>query len=83
MSMPCKEFESQIERAQEAVKTLQEKLNSVRQHLDTNPDDALNRRELKQLTLDMKITMNELEHAQSELESCRGNKKDASRNPVL
>lgn len=77
MSIPCKEYESQIERAQEAVKILEERLYKVRYNLDKNPEDAVYRRELKQLSLDMKITMNELEHAQSELEICRSSKKTA------
>ncbi|WP_191020555.1 hypothetical protein [Flavobacterium selenitireducens] len=73
--MSCKEYELQIERAQDAVKTLEERLYKVRHNLDKNPEDAVYRRELKQLSLDMKITMNELEHAQSELELCRSSRK--------
>lgn len=71
MSIPCQEYEYQIEKAQETVKILEERLRAVRTKLDQKPEDAIFKRELKQLTLDMKITMNELEHAQTELAICR------------
>ncbi|RZJ70704.1 hypothetical protein [Flavobacterium sp.] len=71
MSTTCLDYELQVEKARETVKMLEEKLRNVRSQLDQKPEDAIFRRELKQLTLDMKITMNELEHAQGELHVCR------------
>ncbi len=71
MSITCQDYELQVEKARETVKVLEEKLTNVRTQLDHKPEDAIFRRELKQLTLDMKITMNELEHAQGELQVCR------------
>lgn len=59
----------QIKKAHETIGLLEEKLNHIQLKLQDNPDDAVFRRELKQITLDMTITLNELEHAQSELEN--------------
>jgi hypothetical protein len=50
---------------------LNERLRNLRTKLENSPEDATYRRELKQLNLDMKITMNELEHAQNSLQACR------------
>lgn len=71
MSTACQDFETQIKKVQETVTLLEERLKKVRLNLDKKPDDAIYRRELKQLNLDMKITMNELEHAQNGLECAR------------
>lgn len=75
MSTACQAYELQIENAQGALKTLENRIKEVKSKLDENPDDATYRREMKQLNLDMKITMNELEHAQNELEVCLSRKK--------
>lgn len=82
MSISCQEYELQIEKAQETVKILEERLVSVRSKLDKKPEDAVYRRELKQLNLDMKITMNELEHAQSKLENCLSKNKSNLKKAV-
>lgn len=70
MKMPYQEYEMQIKKAYETISLLEEKLNHVQLKLQKSPDDAIFRRELKQITLDMTITLNELEHAQSVLENC-------------
>ncbi|RZJ66155.1 MAG: hypothetical protein EOO50_10845 [Flavobacterium sp.] len=71
MKMPCQEYELQIRKARETIGLLEDKLQKVRQKLEKSPEDATFRRELKQITLDMTITMNELEHAKSEFENCK------------
>lgn len=69
MKMPRQEYEMQIKKAYETIGFLEDKLNKVKLKLEKNPEDATVKRELKQVTLDMTITLNELEHAQSELEN--------------
>jgi len=69
MNISCHHYEMQVERARETARILEEKLTNLRSKLDLNPEDATYRRELKQLDLDMKITMNEIEHAELQIAS--------------
>lgn len=69
--MSCQEYELQIKKARETITLLEARLEKVRSKLERSPEDATFRRELKQVTLDMTITLNELEHAESEFEICK------------
>lgn len=76
MKVPCQEYELQIRKARETIMVLETKLIHVRQKLERDPEDALLARELKQITLDMTITVNELEHAQMKYENHCNKKRD-------
>lgn len=71
MENDCHKYAQQLAKANETLRSLQTDLNNIRQTLKNNPTSAEGLRTLKQLTLDMTITLNEVEHSQYQLEQCR------------
>ena len=59
------EYQQQIQIAKETVGKLEDDLHIVRNKLQKEPLNAEYLKHLKQITLDMTITLNELEHSQS------------------
>jgi hypothetical protein len=66
----CDKYKQQVNKAKETVGELEEKLYQVRLKLQNNPTSAIYLQEIKDITLDMTITLNELEHSQSAWEKC-------------
>lgn len=62
------EYDLQAKKARAAIVKIEEKINLVKNSLFLTPECPTLRRELRNLTLDMTITINELEHAESALE---------------
>ena len=75
MNDSCQIYEQQVSKAKETVAILEDKLHEVRLKIQkSNKAEYL--QELRKITLDMTITLNELEHCQYNLEQCiKQNKK--------
>ena len=71
MENVCQKYVLQIVKAKETLGTLEEDLHNIRIQLKNNPNHSNLLKELKQVTLDMTITLNELEHSQHMLEECQ------------
>jgi len=71
MENSCDRYVLQVKKAKETVAILENELHQIRLKLKNNPMDANFLRELKRVTLDMTITLNELEHSQSMLDDCK------------
>jgi len=70
MELPPTEYEVQLKAAKQTITLLEDRLYAVKRNLEKDPNNTAFHRELKNLTLDMTITINELEHAESALERC-------------
>lgn len=68
MVMSLAEYEMQAKIVKETIIILESKMNKVRSHLRLNADCTMLKRELRELTLDMTITINELEQTENALE---------------
>lgn len=71
MENVCHKYVLQVVKAKEMLGTLEEELHDIRLKLKTNPAHADHLKELKKITLDMTITLNELEHCQYKLDECQ------------
>lgn len=70
MENVCHKYMLQIQKVRETIDYLENELDRIRKKLKDSPNHSDSLRELKQRTLDMTITLNELEHCQSMLEDC-------------
>ena len=61
-------YELQMSSAKETMGALEKKLHQVRLHLKNNPDDAMQNKIFREITLAMTITLNEIEDIQSNLD---------------
>lgn len=75
MIMSMTEYTMQAKIVKETIQILTDKIINVRKLLEVNPHDAKLRRELRELTLDMTITLNELEQTEKALKA-HGTKAD-------
>ena len=66
----CQKYKQQVNKAKETVGLIEGELHQIRLKLQKNPTNATYLQELKNTTLDMTITLNELEHSQNALEEC-------------
>jgi len=71
MENSCDRYVLQVKKAKETVGVLENELHQIRLKLKTAPTSAEYLRELKRITLDMTITLNELEHSQGLLDDCK------------
>ena len=69
MIMSVEEYELQAKIVKQTIKILESKIKEVRQQLEANPYDTMLKRDFRELTMDMTITINELEQTESALES--------------
>ncbi len=67
--MSVAEYELQAKIVKQTIKILENKIIDVRRKLETNPHDTMLKRDFRELTMDMTITINELEQTESALES--------------
>jgi len=75
MNDSCQIYEQQVNKAKETVAILEDKLHEIRLKIQKK-NRAEDLQELRKITLDMTITLNELEHCQYNLEKCiKQNKK--------
>ena len=68
MVMSVAEYEMQAKIVKETITILESKMSNVHRELQFNPDSTILKRELRELTLDMTITINELEQTENALE---------------
>ena len=66
-------YEIQLSRATDALEILESKMHEVRLFLKDNPDDAMHLKKMRELTLDMTITLNEIEGIQEYLNEINSN----------
>lgn len=64
------QYLQEISKAKETVGILESELHEIRLKLQKMPMDAVLMQDLKKVTLDMTITLNELEHSQTAYERC-------------
>jgi hypothetical protein len=70
MENVCYKYALQVIKAKETMGTLEAELHEIRLRLRNEPTHSGYLKELKKITLDMTITLNELEHCQSRFEEC-------------
>ena len=63
-------YQQEIRKAKQTIGVLENELHLIRLKLQKNPTSAIFMQELKNIMIDMTITLNELEHAQYSLEKC-------------
>lgn len=71
MENVCHKYVLQVIKAKETMGMLEAELHEIRLKLRTNPTHSGYLKDLKKITLDMTITLNELEHSQSQLDDCK------------
>lgn len=62
-------YENEMIIAKKSLKRVEDKMNETHSLLKTNPDDAMQLKALRELSLDKLITLNEIEYIQSNLDS--------------
>jgi len=80
MKDPCEIFKSQRKKAQETLDILQLQKSQIELDLELNPISADLNKKLRQINLDIKITVNELEHADNSNATCEINHSTPIRN---
>ena len=73
MNDPCQIFKSQYKKAKETLDILQKQKSEIEFNLESNPISADLNKQLREINLDIKITVNELEHANYSIEKCENN----------
>jgi hypothetical protein len=73
MNDPCNLFKSQFKKAKETLDILQKQKAEIELNLESNPISADLNKQLRDINLDIKITVNELEHAKYSIEKCEIN----------
>jgi len=77
MENACHRYVLQVMKAKETMGMLEAELHEIRLNLRNNPTHSGHLKDLKKITLDMTITLNELEHCQSMLEDCQASQLKA------
>jgi len=70
MDDPCSLYKSQYKKAKETLEILEKQKAQINLNLEPNPISSSLHKELRMINLDIKITMNELEHAESNIHEC-------------
>ena len=71
MDSSCEEFESQVSRLNATLYDLESQLQLVKARLIVDSDHADLRSKQRQISLDIRITANELEDAKAKLDLCK------------
>jgi hypothetical protein len=70
MKDPCDLYKSQRKRAKEVLDVLERQRNEINDKLKLNESNANLHKELRTLNMDIRITMNEIEHAEYNIQEC-------------
>lgn len=70
MEDPCILYKSQFKKAKETLDILERQRAKIDLSLLSNPICSVLHKELRTLNLDIKITENELEHAEGHIKNC-------------
>jgi chaperonin cofactor prefoldin len=73
MNDPCALYKSQYKKAKETLDMLLLQKKQIDISLESNPISSDLHKELRKVNLDIKITVNELEHAESDINKCELN----------
>lgn len=73
MNDPCQLFKSQYKKAKETLDILEKQKSEIEFNLESNPISSDLNKQLREINLDIKITVNELEHANYSIEKCEIN----------
>ncbi|QBN17476.1 hypothetical protein [Flavobacterium nackdongense] len=70
MEDPCTLYKSQCEKAKEVLELLEKHREEIYQKLKFDESNAVLHKELRTVNLDIKITLNEIEHAEFRIQEC-------------
>lgn len=70
MKDPCNLFKSQYKKAKETLVILEEQKAEINLKLESNASSATLHKELRTVNMDIRITLNEMEHAESCIAKC-------------
>ena len=70
MKDSCELFKSQYKKAKETLVILEEQKAEINLKLESNPSSASLHKELRTVNMDIRITQNEMEHAESCIQEC-------------
>lgn len=70
MNDPCNLFKSQYKKAKETLVILEVQKAEINLKLESNPSSATLHKDLRTINMDIRITLNELEHAESCIQEC-------------
>ena len=70
MMPPCELFKSQYKKAKETLVILEEQKVEINIKLESNVSSATLHKELRTINMDIRITLNEMEHAESCIMEC-------------
>ena len=70
MEDPCNLFKSQYKKAKETLVILEEQKAEINLKLESNSSSATLHKELRNVNMDIRITLNEIEHAESCIQEC-------------
>ncbi len=73
MNDPLKLYKSQYKKAKETLAILEIQKTKINLDLELNPISASLNKDLRMINLDIKITLNEMEHAEFRLQECEMN----------
>ena len=79
MTDPCILYKSQYKKAKETLDILHMQKNQIELDLESNPISSDLNKKLREVNLDIKITVNELEHANYSIEKCEINHSTLSK----
>ena len=70
MEDPCILFKSQYKKAKETLAILEKEKETINFTLESNPSSATWNKKLRDINMDIRITINEMEHADFNLQNC-------------
>jgi hypothetical protein len=70
MDDPCSLYKSQYKKAKETLEILEKQKAQINLNLEPNPISSTLHKELRTVNLDIRITLNEMEHAESNIHEC-------------
>ena len=70
MTNPCSKYESQYKKAKETLDVLKVKQAEIDFNLQTDSISADLHKELRTVNLEIKITLNEIEQAEDDIQQC-------------
>ena len=73
MTDPCTLYRSQRQKAQDVLEILEKQRDEINDKLKLNESSASLHKELRSVNLDIKITVNEIDHANYNILECESN----------
>ena len=73
MTDPCILYKSQRQKAQNVLEILEKQRDEINDKLKLNESSAILHKELRIVNLDIKITVNEIDHANYNIQECESN----------